>query len=219
MYQRKHSIDNINWMIMVGQSTRIEINFDELTAAMGFRNWIYMQDERVLRGIDGIRISFPIRKYCALSCILAQEWAKKKTETKRKILQVLSFDLNHYIWGQTLECPQAMPKTEAQTKCTACFFSFLLNKKKRANKKHDNNDEDDDDYDKITVTKQQHKVSFIWNEERQSSAIPFKFIIIFTISVPDCVCARFFFSLLYFVGCYCCWCFKAMKICRAVAFS
>lgn len=38
MYQRKHSIDNINWMIMVGQSTRIEINFDELTAAMGFRN-------------------------------------------------------------------------------------------------------------------------------------------------------------------------------------
>lgn len=55
MYQRKHSIDNINWMIMVGQSTRIEINFDELTAAMGFRNWIYMQDERVLRGIDGFR--------------------------------------------------------------------------------------------------------------------------------------------------------------------
>lgn len=55
-----------------------------------------------------------------------------------------------------------MPKTEAQTKCTACFFLlFFLKKKKRANKKHDNNDEDDDDYDKITVTKQQHKVSFI----------------------------------------------------------
>lgn len=89
MYQRKHSIDNINWMIMVGQSTRIEINFDELTAAMGFRNWIYMQDERVLRGIDGIRISFPIRKYCALRCTLAQEWAEKNRNEKKNIASVI----------------------------------------------------------------------------------------------------------------------------------
>lgn len=91
MYQRKHSIDNINWMIMVGQSTRIEINFDELTAAMGFCNWIYMQDERVLRGIDGFRfLSGSIVRWALLK--LKNEQGKNRNEKKNIASVIFRFE-------------------------------------------------------------------------------------------------------------------------------
>lgn len=134
-YRRKHSIDSINWMIMVLQEQAKRNKFRWINNC-GTELWNRMRDERVLAVLMVFLWFFFLSEACAELIFIELRNAHARIKENKKILQVLSFDLNHYIWDQTLECPRAMSRTKRrETKCTAWITTTKKHRERREKKK------------------------------------------------------------------------------------